>query len=63
MINYIDKLKQRYESLNSQRIERSISMMGLKSQHVYQLIPVLFQYNQKDIPGYIESIDLILLSQ
>ncbi|MGX9418611.1 class I adenylate cyclase [Vibrio sp. WJH972] len=52
MLAYTNLLIQRLDNLNEQRTQRALALMDLQSQHVFHLIPVLFQFNHPLIPGY-----------
>ncbi|MGR5321808.1 class I adenylate cyclase [Vibrio alfacsensis] len=49
---YTQKLIQRLDNLNQQRIERALALMDSQSQQVFHLIPALLNYNHPVIPGY-----------
>ncbi|ELX4125359.1 class I adenylate cyclase [Vibrio vulnificus] len=52
---YTEKLIQRLDTLNRQRIERALALMDLQSQQVFHLIPVLLHFNHPAIPGYFDA--------
>ncbi len=52
---YTQKIIQRLDNLNQQRVERALSFMDSQSQQVFHLIPVLLNYNHPIIPGYYDA--------
>jgi adenylate cyclase class 1 len=52
---YTEKLIQRLDTLNQQRIERALALMDLQSQRVFHLIPALLHFNHPAIPGYFDA--------
>ncbi|MGF1911651.1 class I adenylate cyclase [Vibrio kasasachensis] len=52
---YTEKLIQRLDSLNQQRIDRALALMDLQAQRVFHLIPALLHYNHPVFPGYNDS--------
>ncbi|WP_423839987.1 class I adenylate cyclase [Vibrio mytili] len=52
---YTQKIIQRLDNLNRQRIERALALMDSQSQQVLHLIPALFNYNHPVIPGYYDA--------
>ncbi|OLQ89801.1 class I adenylate cyclase [Vibrio panuliri] len=52
---YTEKLIQRLDSLNQQRIERALALMDLQAQRVFHLIPALLHYNHPVFPGYFDA--------
>ncbi len=52
---YTQKLIQRLDNLNQQRVERALAFMDSQSQQVFHLIPVLLNYNHPIIPGYYDG--------
>ncbi|WP_162045348.1 class I adenylate cyclase [Vibrio taketomensis] len=52
---YTEKLIQRLDDLNRQRIERALALMDLQAQRVFHLIPTLLHYNHPVFPGYYDA--------
>lgn len=52
---YTEKLIQRLDTLNQQRVERALALMDLQSQRVFHLIPALLHFNHPAIPGYFDA--------
>ncbi|EGU36206.1 adenylate cyclase [Vibrio ichthyoenteri ATCC 700023] len=52
---YTEKLIQRLDNLNQQRIDRALALMDLQAQRVFHLIPVLLHYNHPVFPGYYDA--------
>ncbi|MEL7287036.1 MAG: adenylate cyclase, partial [Pseudomonadota bacterium] len=52
---YTQKLIQRLDNLNQQRIDRALALMDSQSQQVFHLIPALLNYNHPVIPGYYDA--------
>ncbi len=52
---YTQKIIQRLDNLNQQRVERALALMDSQSQQVFHLIPVLLNYNHPVIPGYYDA--------
>ncbi|AEX23485.1 class I adenylate cyclase [Vibrio sp. EJY3] len=52
---YTQKIIQRLDKLNQQRVERALALMDSQSQQVFHLIPVLLNYNHPVIPGYYDA--------
>ncbi len=52
---YTQKIIQRLDNLNQQRVERALALMDSQSQQVFHLIPVLLNYNHPIIPGYYDA--------
>lgn len=55
MQSYIQTITKRVDTLNQQRIERSLAAMDRQGQHVFQLIPTLLHYNHPSVPGYYDK--------
>ncbi|GEM76898.1 class I adenylate cyclase [Vibrio sagamiensis] len=52
---YTQKLIQRLDNLNQQRIDRALALMGSQSQQVFHLIPALLNFNHLSLPGFIDE--------
>ncbi|WP_406732219.1 class I adenylate cyclase [Vibrio scophthalmi] len=52
---YTEKLIQRLDNLNQQRIDRALALMDLQAQRVFHLIPVLLHYNHPVFPGFYDA--------
>lgn len=52
---YTEKLIQRLNTLNRQRIDRALALMDLQAQRVFHLIPALLHYNHPVFPGYYDA--------
>ncbi|MFH4861108.1 class I adenylate cyclase [Vibrio diabolicus] len=52
---YTQKIIQRLDNLNQQRVDRALALMDSQSQQVFHLIPVLLNYNHPVIPGYYDA--------
>ncbi|HHF2873879.1 class I adenylate cyclase [Vibrio diabolicus] len=52
---YTQKIIQRLDNLNQQRVDRALALMGSQSQQVFHLIPALLNYNHPVIPGYYDA--------
>ncbi|WP_260262019.1 class I adenylate cyclase [Vibrio intestinalis] len=52
---YTEKLIQRLDNLNQQRIDRALALMDLQAQRVFHLIPTLLHFNHPVIPGFYDS--------
>ncbi|MDH5544841.1 MAG: class I adenylate cyclase [Gammaproteobacteria bacterium] len=50
---WINDVRQRFVSLNQQRIERCISIMQPKQKDFLELLPLLFHINNISLPGYV----------
>ncbi|HHF3039632.1 TPA: class I adenylate cyclase [Vibrio diabolicus] len=52
---YTQKIIQRLDNLNQQRVDRALALMDSQSQQVFHLIPALLNYNHPVIPGYYDA--------
>ncbi|NNN82002.1 class I adenylate cyclase [Vibrio sp. 11-4(1)] len=52
---YTQKIIQRLDNLNQQRVDRALALMDSQSQQVFNLIPALLNYNHPVIPGYYDA--------
>ncbi|MDV5054369.1 class I adenylate cyclase [Vibrio sp. T13N] len=52
---YTQKIIQRLDNLNQQRVDRALALMNSQSQQVFHLIPALLNYNHPVIPGYYDA--------
>ncbi|HHF2997775.1 TPA: class I adenylate cyclase [Vibrio diabolicus] len=52
---YTQKIIQRLDNLNQQRVDRALALMDSQSQQVFHLIPALLNYNHPVIPGHYDA--------
>ncbi|MDF5517822.1 adenylate cyclase, partial [Vibrio parahaemolyticus] len=52
---YTQKIIQRLDNLNQQRVDRALALMDSQSQQVFHLIPAVLNYNHPVIPGYYDA--------
>ncbi|MCS0326134.1 class I adenylate cyclase [Vibrio diabolicus] len=52
---YTQKIIQRLDNLNQQRVDRALALMDSQSQQIFHLIPALLNYNHPVIPGYYDA--------
>mgnify|MGYP000645725529 CR=1 FL=1 len=52
---YTQKIIQRLDKLNQQRVERALALMDIPSQRVFHLIPTLLHFNHPVLPGYCDA--------
>ncbi|MDP8080321.1 class I adenylate cyclase [Phocoenobacter skyensis] len=48
--------KQQVDALDELRIERALSSYDIDSKHIFQLLPVLINYNHPSLPGYVPAV-------
>ena len=51
----LELLRQRFLTLNAERLERARQLLSTRQQRVLHLLPLLFQVNHPGLPGYVST--------